>query len=91
MSTIAIMVPDSPDVREVLTAEDGVFGSARPGTLVTDFSSIRPDVTVELAKEAKEKGFRLLDAPVSGGEVGAVNAALSIMVGGEAADFDEAK
>ncbi len=88
---VCIMVPDSPDVREVLAAEGGVFDSAKPGTLVIDFSSIRPDVTVELAKEAKERGFRLLDAPVSGGEAGAKNAALSIMVGGEAQDFEEAK
>ncbi len=88
---VCIMVPDSPDVREVLAAEGGVFDSAKPGTLVIDFSSIRPDVTVELAKEAKGRGFRLLDAPVSGGEAGAKNAALSIMVGGEAQDFEEAK
>jgi 2-hydroxy-3-oxopropionate reductase len=84
---VAIMVPDSPDVREVLTGEGGVFDTAKPGTLVIDFSSIRPDVTAELAAAAKEKGFRLLDAPVSGGEAGAKNAVLSIMVGGEAADF----
>jgi 2-hydroxy-3-oxopropionate reductase len=75
----------------VLTGEDGVFDSARPGTLVVDFSSIRPDVTAELAAQAKERGFRILDAPVSGGEAGAVNAALSIMVGGEADDFQAAK
>ncbi|MGO0576072.1 NAD(P)-dependent oxidoreductase [Ornithinimicrobium panacihumi] len=49
---VAIMVPDSPDVRDVLTSEGGVFDSARPGTLIIDFSSIRPDVTAELAKEA---------------------------------------
>jgi 2-hydroxy-3-oxopropionate reductase len=85
------MVPDSPDVRDVLEGEGGVFDSAKPGTLVVDFSSIRPDVTVELAKTAKKRGFRLLDAPVSGGEAGAKNAALSIMVGGDAQDFEEAK
>jgi 2-hydroxy-3-oxopropionate reductase len=88
---VAVMVPDSPDVQDVLLGEDGVFANAKEGTLVVDFSSIRPDVTVELAKSAKDKGFRLLDAPVSGGEAGAKNAALSIMVGGAEADFAEAK
>ena len=88
---VCVMVPDSPDVRDVLEGEGGVFDSAKPGTLVVDFSSIRPDVTVELAKTAKQRGFRLLDAPVSGGEAGAKNAALSIMVGGDAQDFQEAK
>ena len=78
---VCVMVPDSPDVRDVLEGEGGVFASAKPGTLVVDFSSIRPDVTVELAK----------NAPVSGGEAGAKNAALSIMVGGDAQDFQEAK
>jgi 2-hydroxy-3-oxopropionate reductase len=88
---VAVMVPDSPNVQEVLLSEGGVFAHAKPGTLVIDFSSIRPDVTVELGKAAKDKGFRLLDAPVSGGEAGAKNAVLSIMVGGDAADFDSAK
>src|SRR5579885_2475054 len=88
---VAVMVPDSPDVQDVLTGEDGVFAHAKEGTLVIDFSSIRPDVTVELAKAAQDKGFRLLDAPVSGGEAGAKNAALSIMVGGDEADFEAAR
>jgi 2-hydroxy-3-oxopropionate reductase len=88
---VAVMVPDSPDVEEVLAGEGGVFEHAAPGTLVIDFSSIRPDVTTGLAEQATKQGFRLLDAPVSGGEAGAVNAALSIMVGGDAADFAEAK
>jgi 2-hydroxy-3-oxopropionate reductase len=87
---ICVMVPDSPDVTEVLTAEGGVFDSAGAGALVIDFSSIRPDVAVELAAQARERGLRLIDAPVSGGETGAVEAALSIMVGGEAADVDDA-
>ena len=87
---VAVMVPDSPDVRAVLAGEGGVFDNARPGTLVIDFSSIRPDVTTELATQAKERGFRLLDAPVSGGEAGAKAATLSIMVGGAAADFQAA-
>jgi 2-hydroxy-3-oxopropionate reductase len=88
---VAVMVPDSPDVQEVLAGPGGVFENAKPGTLVIDFSSIRPDVTAELARQAREHGLRILDAPVSGGEAGAKNAALSIMVGGDRADFEAAK
>jgi 2-hydroxy-3-oxopropionate reductase len=88
---VAIMVPDSPDVEAVLAGPDGVFENARRGTLIIDFSSIRPDVTTRLAEQATERGFALIDAPVSGGEPGAINAALSIMVGGSAADFERAK
>ena len=90
-NVVAVMVPDSPDVQEVLAGPGGVFENAKPGTLVIDFSSIRPDVTSELAKQAREHGLRILDAPVSGGEAGAKNAALSIMVGGDRADFETAK
>jgi 2-hydroxy-3-oxopropionate reductase len=85
------MVPDSPDVQAVLLPDDGVFAHAQPDTLVIDFSSIRPDVTAELAKTAAERGLRIIDAPVSGGEPGAVNATLSIMVGATEADFAAAK
>jgi 2-hydroxy-3-oxopropionate reductase len=88
---VCVMVPDSPDVQQVLAGEGGVFASAKPGALIIDFSTIRPDVTAELARQARAKGFRLLDAPVSGGEAGAVNATLSIMVGGKADDFEAAK
>jgi 2-hydroxy-3-oxopropionate reductase len=88
---VCVMVPDSPDVQQVLAGEGGVFASAKPGTLIIDFSTIRPDVAAELARRARAKGFRLLDAPVSGGEAGAVNASLSIMVGGKADDFEAAK
>ena len=88
---ICVVVPDSADVEEVLTSENGVFESAQPGALIIDFSSIRPDVTVKLAEEATKRGFRLIDAPVSGGEAGAKNAALSIMVGGSKEDFAAAE
>lgn len=88
---VAVMVPDTPDVQEVLAGAGGVFDTAKPGTLIIDFSSIRPDVTAGLAAAGKDKGFRVLDAPVSGGEAGARNAALSIMVGGEPADFAAAR
>ncbi|MCV7099044.1 2-hydroxy-3-oxopropionate reductase [Mycobacterium palustre] len=88
---VAVMVPDSPDVQDVLLSEGGVFDHAHPGTLVIDFSSIRPDVTVQLAREATRRGLRLIDAPVSGGEVGAKNASLSIMVGATDDDFASAK
>ncbi|MDT5107217.1 MAG: 2-hydroxy-3-oxopropionate reductase [Mycobacterium sp.] len=88
---VAVMVPDSADVQDVLTGEGGVFQNARPGALIIDFSSIRPDVTTELAALAAKSGFRLIDAPVSGGEAGAVNATLSIMVGGADEDVAAAK
>jgi 2-hydroxy-3-oxopropionate reductase len=88
---VAIMVPDSPQVQSVLLGDDGVFAHAQPGTLVIDFSSIRPDVTVEFARIGAERGLRILDAPVSGGEPGAKNATLSIMVGGSEEDFAAAK
>jgi 2-hydroxy-3-oxopropionate reductase len=88
---VAVMVPDSPDVRAVLAGDDGVFANARPGTLIIDFSSIRPDVTTELGAQAAARGFRLVDAPVSGGEAGARNATLSIMVGGAADDVEAAR
>ena len=88
---VATMVPDSPDVRAVLTAGDGVFANAPANALIIDFSTIRPDVAVELAADGRDRGFRVLDAPVSGGEAGAVEGALSIMVGGAAEDFAAAE
>jgi 2-hydroxy-3-oxopropionate reductase len=88
---IALMLPDTPDVVKVLTEPGGVFEHARPGSLVIDFSTIRPDTTVELASEAAEHGLRILDAPVSGGEAGAKAATLSIMVGGEPEVFERAR
>jgi 2-hydroxy-3-oxopropionate reductase len=88
---ICVMVPDSPDVEDVLVSDGGVFQHAETGSLIIDFSSIRPDVTQQLAEQARGLGFRILDAPVSGGEAGAKNAALSIMVGGDADDFEAAK
>ncbi len=84
------MVPDSPDVQAVLAGEGGVFEHAQPGALIIDFSSIRPDVAAALAAEGAGRGFRMLDAPVSGGEQGAIEGVLSIMVGGAADDFEAA-
>ena len=84
---VATMVPDSPDVQAVLAGEGGVYENAPSGALVIDFSSIRPDVAAALAAEGTERGFRVLDAPVSGGEQGAIEGVLSIMVGGAAEDF----
>ena len=88
---VAIMVPDSPDVQTVLLGDNGVFAHAQPDTLVIDFSSIRPDVTAELARLGAQRGIRVIDAPVSGGEPGAKNASLSIMVGASDDDFAAAK
>ena len=85
---IITMVPDSPDVADAVHGDDGVFANAPAGSLWIDTSSIRPDVSKELAEEATTRGMRVLDAPVSGGEPGAINAQLSIMVGGSAADFE---
>ncbi|KJS54367.1 2-hydroxy-3-oxopropionate reductase [Streptomyces rubellomurinus] len=88
---VITMVPADPHVEAVMLGEDGVLAHVRPGTLVVDMSSITPQTSVKVAKAAAEKGVRTLDAPVSGGEAGAIEAVLSIMVGGEAADFAEAK
>ncbi len=88
---VATMLPDSPDVQAVLAGENGVFAGAPPGTLVIDFSSIRPDVSKQLADEGGRHGLRVLDAPVSGGEQGAIDATLSIMVGGAFTDYAAAK
>jgi 2-hydroxy-3-oxopropionate reductase len=87
---IITMVPDSPDVEAVVTGEDGVFANAKKGALWIDASSIRPDVAARLAEQAREAGIRPLDAPVSGGEQGAIDAVLSIMVGGAPEDFEAA-
>lgn len=84
------MVQDSPQVHEIIFSEGGLLDSASEGLLHIDMSSIRPDVSVEVARACHEKGIRSLDAPVSGGEKGAVDGTLSIMVGGDAADFADA-
>jgi 2-hydroxy-3-oxopropionate reductase len=88
---IITMVPDSPDVERVLEGENGVFGAMQRGTLLIDCSSIAPTVARRLAARARELGAAMLDAPVSGGEIGAINASLSIMVGGDADAFAAAK
>ncbi|MHA3684175.1 2-hydroxy-3-oxopropionate reductase [Leucobacter sp. HY1908] len=82
---VITMVPDSPDVEAVVSGEDGVFAHATPGAVWVDFSTIRPDVSTRLAQAAEAAGIAALDAPVSGGEAGAIEGTLSIMVGGDAA------
>jgi 2-hydroxy-3-oxopropionate reductase len=90
-ATIVItMVPDTPDVELVLTGENGVLSAMPRGAIVVDMSSISPEATKRLAKLVADKGGSMLDAPVSGGEIGAVNAQLSIMVGGDEAAFARA-
>ncbi|PRW64670.1 2-hydroxy-3-oxopropionate reductase [Actinopolyspora mortivallis] len=84
---IITMLPDSPDVENVVLGEDGVLAHARSGALLIDCSTIRPEVSRTVAERAAQRGVRALDAPVSGGEQGAIDGALSIMVGGEAEAF----
>jgi 2-hydroxy-3-oxopropionate reductase len=88
---VLTMLPDSPDVEGVVLGEGGVLESAKPGTLLVDASTIRPDVSVRLAEAAKARSVRAVDAPVSGGEAGAVEGTLSIMVGGDEADVEAAR
>ncbi|ONI84480.1 2-hydroxy-3-oxopropionate reductase [Actinosynnema sp. ALI-1.44] len=88
---VLTVLPDSPDVEAVASGEDGIIAHAKPGSVWIDSSTIRPDVSVRLAKAAADKGIRAVDAPVSGGEAGAVEGTLSIMVGGAAEDFEAAK
>jgi 2-hydroxy-3-oxopropionate reductase len=89
--TIILMLPDTPDVEQVLFGAGGVAEGLSPGKTVIDMSSIAPLATKDFAARIAERACAYLDAPVSGGEVGAKNAALSIMVGGEPDAFDRAK
>jgi 2-hydroxy-3-oxopropionate reductase len=88
---VITMLPDSPDVRQVVLEPGGVLESAAPGTLLVDMSTIAPDTAVEVAEAGRAREVDVLDAPVSGGEQGAVEGALSIMVGGETTAFDRAR
>ena len=88
---VVTMVTSSPDVEAVTFGPNGIADGAHPGLLVIDMSSISPVATRAFAERADEKGFRTLDAPVSGGEIGAVEARLSIMVGGDEADVERAR
>ena len=85
---VFVCVTDTPDVENVLLGKGGVGNSARPGLIVVDHSTISPTATKRMAAELAARGTTMLDAPVSGGDVGAKNATLSIMVGGERAAFD---
>ena len=84
------IVTDSKDVEEVLLGPSGVIHGVKPGTIVIDMSTISPIRTREMAARFREKGIKMLDAPVSGGDIGARNGTLSIMVGGDSDAFDEA-
>lgn len=88
---VFIMVPDTPDVEDVLFGKQGVAAGLTAGKLVVDMSSISPTATQKFARTIQDLGCDYLDAPVSGGEVGAKNATLSIMVGGSEAAFERAK
>ncbi|MCJ7755602.1 MAG: 2-hydroxy-3-oxopropionate reductase [Thermoanaerobaculales bacterium] len=88
---VITMLPEDPHVEAAILGETGVFAGARPGQLVIDMSTISPVVSRKIAEEGKQRKLRVLDAPVSGGDKGAIAGTLSIMVGGDAADFEAAK
>lgn len=87
---VITMLPDSPDVELVVAGENGVFAGIQSGAMIIDMSTISPVVARRLAQEAEARGVTMLDAPVSGGEAGAINATLSIMVGGTEEGFNRA-
>jgi len=88
---VITMVPDTPDVEQVIAGSDGVLGGLKRGAIVIDMSSISPVAAARLAGRVAAAGGVMLDAPVSGGEIGAINATLSIMVGGDDAAFARAR
>lgn len=87
---VITMLPDSPDVELVVAGPGGIFEAARPGLLIIDMGTSSPIIARRLAGQARSRGMEMLDAPVSGGDVGAVNGTLSIMVGGPEAAFERA-
>lgn len=88
---IITMLPNSPEVTEVILDSQGVLEGAKEGSIIIDMSSIAPLVSKEIAAKCKEKGVQMMDAPVSGGEPGAIEGTLAIMVGGEKKDFDDCR
>lgn len=90
-SIVITMLPDTPDVELVLTGSDGLLTTLQPGAVVIDMSSISPAAARRLATLAASKGAAMLDAPVSGGEIGAINGTLSIMVGGDRQTFERVR
>lgn len=88
---IFTMLPNSQHVKEVILGETGIIKSAKKGTVIIDMSSITPVVSKEIASEITKLGIEMLDAPVSGGEPGAINGKLSIMVGGKSEVFEKVK
>ncbi len=88
---VITIVSDSPDVQQVIMGDRGVIHGARAGSVVVDMSTIAPQATREIAAALKAKGVDMLDAPVSGGEKGAVEGTLSIMVGGDAAVLERVR
>ncbi|MEW5892500.1 MAG: 2-hydroxy-3-oxopropionate reductase [Pseudomonadota bacterium] len=86
-----IMVSDTPDVEQVIFGENGVAQGAQAGSVVVDMSTISPTATRVMAERLAAQGVEMLDAPVSGGDIGAINATLSIMVGGKPAVFERVK
>src|SRR4029453_11912141 len=88
---VITMVPDTPDVEKVLFGRDGVAEGLSPGKTVVDMSSISPVATKDFARRVNERGCDYLDAPVSGGEVGAKAASLTIMVGGSQQAFERVR
>ncbi len=89
--TVITMVGYPSDVEEVYFGPGGIIENALPGAILVDMSTSRPDLAARIAAAAKARGLGALDAPVSGGDIGAKNATLTIMVGGELGDFEEAK
>ncbi|MEV4146727.1 2-hydroxy-3-oxopropionate reductase [Amycolatopsis sp. NPDC049691] len=88
---VITMLPNHPQVEEVVLAAGGVLDTAEPGALLIDMSTIRPETSIAVAEAARDRKIRVLDAPVSGGQAGAEQASLSIMVGGSEEDFEAAK
>ena len=90
-SVVITMLPADPHVEQVVLGSDGVLEHAAPGTLLIDMSSVTPGLAIRIASAAAARGIRALDAPVSGGEAGAIEGVLSIMVGGAPEDFAAAE
>lgn len=85
---IITIVTNTPDVKDVIFGNNGIIHSAKPGTIVIDMSTISPEVTKDMAKQLQDKNIEMLDAPVSGGDSGAIAGTLAIMVGGKKEIFD---